>query len=182
MATNASILKAELQISDIDRHYYASHALTIAKHPSETDERVMIRLLAFALNAHPALQFGRGLSSDDDPDLWQRDDTGLIERWIEVGQPEEPRIRRACGRAREVVVYTYSGRSAQLWWDKNADALARCRNLVVVDIPAAASLALAALAERKMALQCLVQDGHAQLIDATRTVEIDPVARQSTQA
>ena len=177
MASNASILKVELDVSDMDRHYYATHALTLAKHPSETDERVMIRLLAYALNAHPALQFGRGLSSDDEPDLWQRDDTGLIERWIEVGQPEEPRIRRACGRAREVIVYTYSGRSAQLWWDKNADALARCRNLKVVDIPSAASLELAALAERKLVVQCLIQDGHVQLMDATRTVAIEPVEK-----
>lgn len=174
MATNARILKAELEISDMDRHYYATHALTLAKHPSETDERVMIRLLAFALNAHAQLQFGRGLSTDDEPDLWQRDDTGLIERWIEVGQPAEADVRRACGRAREVLVYTYSGRSAQLWWEKNSDALARCRNLRVVDIPSATSAALAALADRKIALQCLIQDGHAQLIDATRTVDVAP--------
>jgi uncharacterized protein YaeQ len=174
MATGARILKAELDISDMDRHYYATHALTLAKHPSETDERVMIRMLAFALNASPSLQFGRGLSSDDEPALWQRDDTGLIEKWIEVGQPAEPDLRRACGRAREVIVYTYSGRSAQLWWEKNADALARCRNLRVFDIAADASLALAALAERKIALQCLIQDGHVQVIDAAATIDIEP--------
>ena len=177
MASNASIIKVELDVSDMDRHYYATHALTLAKHPSETDERVMIRLLAFALNAHPALQFGRGLSADGEPDLWQRDDTGLIERWIEVGQPDEADLRRACGRAREVIVYTYSGRSAQIWWERNAAALARCRNLQVRDIPSDASLALAALVERKLALQCLIQDGRAQIIDATRTVEIEPVTR-----
>ena len=178
MASNASILKVELDVSDMDRHYYATHALTLAKHPSETDERVMIRLLAFALNAHPALQFGRGLSTDDEPDLWQRDDTGLIERWIEVGQPDEADLRRACGRAREVIVYTYSGRGARIWWEKNSAALARCRNLRVVDIPAEASAALAALAERKLALQCLIQDAHAQLIGATASVDIEPTVLQ----
>jgi uncharacterized protein YaeQ len=170
-------MKVELQISDMDRHYYDSHQLTLAKHPSETDERLMIRVLAFALNAHAALEFGRGLSSDDEPDLWQRDLTGLIERWIEVGQPDEQRIRRACGRAREVLVYTYSGRSAALWWEKNAGALERCRNLSVIDIATAASLALAALADRNLSLQCLIQDGHVQIMDAASTIELDPLAR-----
>ena len=181
MATNARILKAEIQVSDMDRHYYATHALRLAKHPSETDERVMIRMLAFALNAHPSLEFGRGLSSAEEPDLWQRDDTGLIERWIEVGQPDEQSIRRACGRAREVLVYTYSGRSAQIWWDKNADALARCRNLSIVDIPADASAALASLAERKISLQCLIQDGHVQLMDPETSVQISPTVRMAPE-
>jgi uncharacterized protein YaeQ len=177
LAVKATIIKAEVQISDMDRHYYATHALTLAQHPSETGERVVIRVLAFALNAHESLELCRGLGTDDEPDLWQRDLTGLIERWIEVGQPDESRLRRACGRAREVIVYTYSGRGAQLWWDKNAAALERCRNLTVIDIPAAASLALAALAERKIELQCLIQDGHVQVLNAASTIDVEPVVR-----
>lgn len=103
------MFKADLQVSDMDRHYFQAHALTLAQHPSETDERLMVRLLAFALHADEALAFGRGLSSDE-PDLWRKDLTGQIELWIEVGQPDEQYLRRACGRAREVIVYSYSGR------------------------------------------------------------------------
>ncbi|HWS25207.1 MAG TPA: YaeQ family protein, partial [Xanthomonadales bacterium] len=121
MALKATVYKAELQISDLDRHYYETHTLTLAQHPSETGERVMVRLLAYALFAADDLDFGRGLSSDDEPDLWRKSLTGEIEQWIYLGQPEEARIRKACGRAREVVVIGYSGRSFSLWWEKNAE-------------------------------------------------------------
>ena len=167
MAVKATILKAELQVSDMDRHYYAAHSLTLAQHPSETEERVMARLLAFALNASEDLAFGRGISTDDEPDLWRRDLTGQVELWIEVGQPDEQRIRKACGRAREVRVYCFSGRSADIWWKKNADALERCGNLQVFDIPTEASQQLAAMASRNMRLQCLVQDSQVQVLDET---------------
>ena len=176
MAVKATIFKAELQVSDMDRHYYASHPLTLAQHPSETEERVMVRLLAFALNASEDLAFGRGISTDDEPDLWRRDLTGQIEQWIEVGQPDESRLRKACGRAREVRVYAFSGRSAAIWWQKNADALKRLSNLQVFEIPAEASERLAALATRNMQLQCLVQEGLVQVMDAATTVEFE-VAR-----
>ncbi len=117
MALKATIFKVELQVADMDRSYYGDHALTIARHPSETDERMMLRVLAFALHAGPDLAFGKGLSTDDEPDLWQRDLTGAIALWIDVGQPDEKLLRRACGRAREVVVYAY-GRGVDLWWDR----------------------------------------------------------------
>lgn len=178
MAVKATILKAELQVSDMDRHYYASHALTLAQHPSETEERVMVRLLAFALNASEDLAFGRGISTDDEPDLWRRDLTGQVELWIEVGQPDEQRLRKACGRAREVRVYCFSGRSAQIWWGKNAEALARCGNLRVFEVPAEASQALAAMASRNMQLQCLVQEGQVQVMDASASVELEVIALQ----
>ena len=99
MALKATIFKAELQVSNVDRNYYGDHALTIARHPSETDERMMVRVLAFALHAHPALAFGKGIGADDEPDLWQKDLTGAVDLWIDVGQPDDRRIRRACGRA-----------------------------------------------------------------------------------
>jgi len=173
MATKATIFRAELQVSDIDRNYYATHSLTVAQHPSETEERMMVRVLAFALNASERLAFGRGVSTDDEPDLWNRDLTGDIELWIEVGQPDESRLRRACGRAREVRVYTFSGRGAGIWWQKNAAALERCANLRVFDIPAEASAQLAALATRSMQLQLLVQDGHIQLSSDAATVDVE---------
>ena len=173
MATKATIIRAELQVSDIDRNYYATHSLTVAQHPSETEERMMVRVLAFALNASERLAFGRGVSTDDEPDLWNRDLTGDIELWIEIGQPDESRLRRACGRAREVRVYTFSGRGAGIWWQKNAAALERCANLRVFDIPAEASAQLAALATRSMQLQLLVQDGHIQLSSDAATVDVE---------
>jgi uncharacterized protein YaeQ len=103
MALKSTIYKAELQIADMDRHYYADHALTIARHPSETDERMMVRVAAFALFAQERLEFCKGLSDTDEPDLWQKDLTGAIETWIEVGQPDERRIAKASGRSNEVV-------------------------------------------------------------------------------
>jgi uncharacterized protein YaeQ len=109
MALKATIFKAELSVADIDRGVYRDHALTIARHPSETDERMMVRLLAFALHADERLEFGRGLSAEDEPDLSRRDLTGTLEQWIEVGLPDEREVRKACGRAREVFVYAYGG-------------------------------------------------------------------------
>ena len=134
MAIKATIFKATLQIADMDRHYYAEHALTLARHPSETDERMMVRLLAFALYAGDALAFGKGMNSDDEPDLWQKDLTGAIERWIEVGLPDERVIRKACGRAAQVVVVSY-GRAADIWWNENRDKLQRLDNLTVIRLP-----------------------------------------------
>jgi uncharacterized protein YaeQ len=176
MAVKATIFKAELQVNDMDRNHYESYSLTLAQHPSETEERLMIRLLAFALNAGEGLAFGRGISTDDEPDLWRRDLTGQVELWIEVGQPDESRLRKACGRAGEVRVYCFSGRSAEIWWKKNAESLARCANLHVFEIPAETSQQLAAMASRNMRLQCLVQDGQAQLLDDSASVTVDPVA------
>ena len=175
MAVKATILKAELQVSDMDRHYYASHALTLAQHPSETAERVMVRLLAFALNASEDLAFGRGISTDDEPDLWRRDLTGQVELWIEVGDPDEARLRKACGRSSEVRVYCFSGRSAAIWWQKNAEALGRLSNLQVFEVPAEASERLAALAARNMQLQCLVQEGAVQVMDVQASVDFELV-------
>jgi uncharacterized protein YaeQ len=174
MAAGATIYKAELQIADMDRNYYHTHALTIAGHPSETDERVMVRLLAFALYAHEALSFGRGLSTQDEPDLWQKDLTGAIERWIDVGQPPAREIRRACRRARQVVVVCYGGRGAQLWWSQNRAELESLANLSVIDLAYEHTQALARLAARSMRLQCNIQDGQVSVIAGDVVVELEP--------
>ena len=178
MAPKATVCKAELEVSDVDRGHYATYALTLAQHPSETGERLMVRLLAFALFAHDRLEFGRGLSSDEEPDLWRRALDGEIEQWIELGQPDEARIRKACGRAREVVVVGYSGRGFGIWWEKNAATLGRSRNLVVVELPAGTPESLLPLLERSMALQALVQEGEVHLSSATTSVTVVPVYRQ----
>ena len=173
MAAKATVYKAELSVSDMDRHYYATHQLTLALHPSETEERLMVRLLAFALNAGEQLAYGRGISStEEEPDLWSRDLTGVIDLWIEIGQPDEQRLRKACGRAREVLVYCYSGRSAAVWWQKSAGDFQRFQNLRVFEVPADTTQQLATLAARNMQLQCLIQDGHAQLMSDTATIDV----------
>ena len=174
MAIKATIFKAELQVSDLDRGHFATHALTIARHPSETDERMMVRLLAFALNADEALEFGRGLSAEDEPDLVQRDLTGAIEHWIDVGLPDERAIRKASGRARRVTVYTYGGRSANLWWEQNRGALDRLGNLTVVDIPDDALEAIGAMAERNMRLDCTIQEGQLYFTGASGMFHFEP--------
>jgi uncharacterized protein YaeQ len=173
MALKSTIFKAELQISDMDRHYYENHALTIARHPSETDERMMIRVLAFALNASQALAFGKGLSDTDEPDLWQKDLTGAVELWIEVGQPDDRAILKACGRSGRVLVYSYSSVS-NIWWNQTGSRVERAKNLKVVNIPAEASQALAALAQRSMQLQCTIQDGQVWLGANENMVLVEP--------
>jgi uncharacterized protein YaeQ len=160
MALRSTIFKLALDVADIDRGYYANHALTIARHPSETDERMMIRVLAFALYASEHMEFGKGLSSDDEPALWERDLTGRITHWIEVGLPDERVLRRACGRADAVTLFAYgSERTIEMWWVQNSAALAKQSKLEVIAVASESSKALAALTERTLDLQCMIQDG-----------------------
>ena len=182
MALKSTIFKAELQIADIDRDYYHEHALTLARHPSETDERLMVRVLAFALNASDSLSFGRGLSTEDEPDLWQKDLTGSIELWIDVGLPDEKAMRKACGRARQVKIYSYGGRAAALWWDQTRDKIMRADNLAVIELPAETTRAMAALAQRNMRLQCTIQDGLVWLDSGQGTAQVEPVMRKGPHA
>ena len=175
MAIKATIFKALLSVSDTDRGHYASHALTIARHPSETDERMMVRLVAFALNADEALEFGRGLSSEGEADLVHKDLTGAIQLWIDVGLPDERELRKACGRAQRVIAYLYGGKGAQLWWAQNSAALERLTNLCVVEIPQEATRALAAWAERNMDLSCTIQDGRLWFGAGERSLDFEPL-------
>ena len=174
MALKSTIFKAELQVSDLDRDHFATHSLTIARHPSETDQRMMVRLLAFALNADERLEFGRGLSSEDEPDLVKRDLTGAIDLWIDVGLPDERSVRKAAGRAREVKVYAYGGRGAALWWAQNEDAFARLRNVSVIEIPDAVADSVTSLAERNMRLDCTIQESQVWLAANGETLHFEP--------
>ncbi len=175
MAIKSTVFKANLQIADMERHYYADHSLTLARHPSETDERMMVRLLAFALHAHEWLDFGRGLSADDEPALWQKDLTGAIQLWLDVGLPDEKLIRRACGRADQVVQYAYGGRAADIWFEQNKNAFARWKNLTVYQLPAEQTVALSKLAQRTMSLQATIQDGQCWISDGEESVLIERV-------
>jgi uncharacterized protein YaeQ len=172
MALKSTIYKAVLSIADMDRHYYADHALTIARHPSENDERMMIRLLALALYAAEGIGFGKGLSDPDEPDVLVRDLTGAITHWIEAGQPDERAILKACGKAGQVTVLAYAN-SSDVWWKGIAGKLTRARNLTVLAVPPAQSQALAKLAQRSMQLQCSVQDASVFMGDGSATVQLD---------
>jgi uncharacterized protein YaeQ len=174
MALKSTIFKIDLQIADLDRNYFQTHALTIARHPSETDERMMMRVMAFALHANEALVFGKGLSAEDEPDLWQKDLTGAIELWIEVGLPDERNLRRACGRSNKVIGLTYGGRSTELWWKQNEALLGRHDNLSVINILQPDSKLLASKVERTMSIQCTVQERELWLNIAGEAIHIAP--------
>jgi uncharacterized protein YaeQ len=175
MAIKATIFKANLQIADMERHYYQDHVLTLARHPSETDERMMVRLLAFALHAHEYLEFGQGMTEEDDADIWQKDLTGAIKLWIDVGIPDEKLIRKACGRADKVIVYCYGGRVADLWFEQNNSQFKRQANLEIISIPVENTRALAKLAQRNMQLQCTIQDGQIWVSDGNDSVMVERV-------
>lgn len=173
MALKSTIFKVELSVADIDRGYYRDHSLTLARHPSETDERLMVRVLAFALHADDALEFGPGLGSEDEPDLVRRDLTGAIESWIDVGLPEAREVRKACGRARSVHVLAYGGRAVDLWWQEARGTLERQDRLTVTQVPIEASRALAALAGRSMRMQVTIQEGEALVTDGSGSVRVE---------
>ena len=176
MAIKATIYKAAIQLADMDRHHYGDYEVTLARHPSETDERLLIRLLAFALrvpktNDLGALEFAKDMWEPDEPSLWQKNLTGQLEQWIEVGQPDEKRLMRASGRSRQVCVYSFSA-STPIWWSGIATKITRARNLSVWQVPAEQSQALAALADRSMRLQVTLQDGAIWVSDNQQSVEV----------
>jgi uncharacterized protein YaeQ len=172
MALKATIYKALLNVSDLDRHYYAEHNLTIARHPSETEQRMMVRLLAFALNADERLEFGKGLSADDEPALWRKAYSGVIEQWIEVGLPDERLLRRASGRANEVIAIAYGEHQAKIWWEKEGSDMRRIDNLRVYLLTDDQAELLTSMAERGMQLQCTIQDGETWLTNGGTTAPI----------
>ena len=178
MAIKATIYKAHLQIADMDRSVYVDHSVTIARHPSETDERMMIRLLAMALllpadNLHGTLEFAKDLWETDEPGLWHKDLTGQLMHWVEIGQPDDKRLMKASGRSDRVTVFSFSN-STPIWWNGIANKITRARNIEVWQIDVLQSQALAALAQRSMQLQVSVQDGTAWIGDGQRSVEITP--------
>ncbi|MEY4979831.1 MAG: hypothetical protein RLZZ352_2101 [Pseudomonadota bacterium] len=183
MALKSTIFKANLQMADIDHGYYADHALTLARHPSENDERMMVRLVALALHAHAlqdvcqgdgTLAFGAGLSDPDDPDVSLTDYTGRKRLWIEVGQPEDKPLAKACSKADAVVLYAF-GSSADVWWRGIETKLTRLDRLQVWRLPTEVAPALAALAERTMQLQAMVQDGVLTLSSDRGSVSVEPL-------
>ena len=180
MALKSTIYKIDLNIADMDRQYYAQHSLTLAKHPSETDERVMVRLIGFTLYATETLIFGKGLSDDEEPDLWQKDLTGAIELWMDVGLPTEKDIRKAAGRAKQVVVVLYGGRIADMWWDQNSRGLFKLNNLTVINLPETQELAK--LAAKSINLSCTISDGEILVSNDDGSFNISPVILKQPSA
>ena len=170
MAANSTIYKASLNIANMDSHYYAEHDLTIAKHPSENDLRLMVRLIAFVLNASEGLAFSKGIAQDDEPDIWEKKLDGDIKLWIDLGQPDEKRIRKACGRADEVIIYTYQEGAALSWWKQEENKLKRFKNLRVVNLKINGDIE--AFAMRSMKIQCNITDGELSLLSDELSVEV----------
>lgn len=175
MAQKATIYKVELTVSDMDRHYYETHKLTVAKHPSETDERLMVRLLAFALNADEQLELTKGLSTDDEPDIWQKSLSDELELWVALGLPSEKVVRQSCGKADKVIVYCYGGRTAEMWWEKIKNSTTRFDNLQVINFSEQDTGDLANLASRSMKLQVNIQDGDVMVSIDDSIVYLTPV-------
>lgn len=172
MAIKATIFKCELTISDLERHYYQTHNLTIARHPSETDERMMLRILMFTIYASEQMEMTKGISTDNEPDLWQKSLSGEIEHWIELGQPDEKRLRQASGRAQQVTLLTYGGNAPEVWWKQNQNKLSAIRNLSVFSISDEQSKALAEVAKRSMRLQATLDGEHIWLTAGEQSLEL----------
>lgn len=172
MALKATIYKAQLNVADMDRNRFLDVSLTLARHPSETEERMMLRLLAWICHADERLQFTRGLCADDEPELWLLSDSQQIEQWIDLGLPDEKRMKKASARAGRVYLYVYSSRAAAVWWPQQRDKLARLANLSVRYIDDQQLATLVAFAARSMSLQATLQDGIIWLSDAERHAEI----------
>jgi uncharacterized protein YaeQ len=175
MALKSTVFKCDLQVSDLDRGVYSNHSLVIARHPSETDERMMVRLLAFALNASEGMAFSNGLSSPDEPALSEVTLDGRIEHWIDVGLPDPKNVRRAVGRAGRVTIYAYGRNHVRLWWDKARGELDRLATVSVIELVADQTEALAGFAQRNMVVHCLVQDGEVTWDSDGQSLAIQPV-------
>ena len=169
MALKATVFKADLQVANLDENQFGDYSLTLAQHPSETIERVMIRLLAFALYACEDLRFGRGLSNEEDAAVWEIDPSGVTRLWIDVGLPDEVRVKKACSRADRAVIITYGGRPSDMWWQQNANTLQRYKNLSVIQISPEDSAKLVEAAGRTMRLSWTIQEGMVYLDNASIT-------------
>ena len=175
MAQKSTIYKVELSVSYMDRHYYETHKLTVAKHPSETDERLMVRILAFALNAHEQLALTKGLSTEDEPDIWQKNLSGELELWVALGLPRDKIIRQSCGKANDVIIYCYGGKPAEMWWEKIKNTTTRFNNLQVINFSDTETSALGKLANRAMKVQINIQDGEVMVSIDDNIVYVNPI-------
>ncbi len=181
MGSKVNILRVTLDVSDLDRNYYNEHKFTLAHQPPETEIYIIARILAFTLNAHERLVYTKGTDTRHEPHLWQKDLTDALELWIEIGEPDEKRARKACARSKHVIIYTYKEGSSAIWWDQKNSKFGQLKNLSVINLPAQALEDLATLIDRTMDLQCTIQDGHVWIGNNNRTIEFDPVIWQERE-
>ncbi|HIF6759409.1 TPA: YaeQ family protein [Serratia marcescens] len=181
MALKATIYKAAVNIADMDRHFYHDATLTLAQHPSENEQRMMLRLLAWICHADERLVFTKGLSADDEPEIWQRNDHNGLEMWIEMGLPDEKRIRKACNQSPRVALYAYGERAAHVWWQGMQGKVAGYKNLSVRFLDDEQLARLTTLASRTMTLQATLQEGTIWLSDAQNSLEIQFAEWQRAQ-
>lgn len=174
MAIKATVIKLNLTISDMDRDYYQQHNLTMAQHPSETEQRLLLRALAFTLFAREDLQFTKGLSEDSEPDLWHKSLIGDIELWIDLGQPDEKRIRKACHKAKRVIVISYGDNAASMWWKAVENKAKTFKNLSILHIGTDQYNSLNLLMNRQLHLNASIQDGEIWLSDDHNSLHITP--------
>ncbi len=172
MALKATIYKATVNVADLDRNQFLDATLTLARHPSETQERMMLRLLAWIKYANERLQFTRGLSAEDEPDAWLLNDHLGIDLWIEMGLPDERRIKKACNQAAEVALFTYNSRAAEIWWQQNKSKCSQFSNLSIWYLDDEQLNQLSAFAGRTMSLQATIQEGAIWLSDEQNNLEI----------
>ncbi|MGB1239673.1 MAG: YaeQ family protein [Pseudomonadales bacterium] len=171
MAIKPTLYKTELQLVDTDRNIYDSCKFTLAQHPSETQERMMVRLLAYALNYHADLEFTKGLSSQDEPDLWQISPSGEIENWIEVGQASAERMRKGISRSPQVKLYAY-GSESDVWWGKAQGSFESLPHIEVWQFDSQQTRQLNELVERKMQLTLTISGGDLLLSDDQQSIEL----------
>ena len=175
MGSKVNISRIVLNVSDIDRNYYKEHKFTIAHQPSDAETYIIVRILVFALNAKDRLLFTNGNDRNHEPDIWLKDLTGDIELWIEIGEPHEKRVRKACARSKEVIIYTYTGENSNIWWRRKNSKFNQFKNLSVINLPTQILDDLATMIDRTMELQCTIHDGHVWISNKDCTVEFDPI-------
>ena len=174
MAEKATIYKANLTLSDMDRNVYGDFNLTIALHPSETVERMMVCILAFCYRAAETLSFTKGLSSVDEPDLWLKHDNGTILEWIEVGQPAPDRVKKAANQSQAVHLFTY-GRGWDVWWKTNGETINAMPKVTSYFFTAEELKSLCELADKSMKLTVTITEKMAYVSNETTNVVVSLV-------
>ncbi len=172
MALKSTIYKVNVELANMDQHYYDSLQLTIARHPSETEQRLIIRIICYILNAHPDLKFGKGISNEEEATIWQINYSNEIDLWIELGQLDEKRLKKACNKAKKVKLYCY-GTSTDIWWSQIKSKVNKLDYLSVEKFDHSITDSLIKLISKTMEFQCSIQDGQLWLSSENETLLIE---------
>ena len=173
MALKSTVYKANISLSNLNIHHYSDYSLTLAKHPSETDLRLIIRLMVFSLLAQEGLQFTKGLGSDNEPDLWKINHDGSIDHWIELGLPDERHIRQICGKAKRVSIYTYHQNQNVQWFESLEKKLTRFDHLNIIHFLFEDELLLENFAQKGMNLTITIEDNELWLSNDNDRLKIE---------